>query len=76
MGIVQAKGKDGKHFATTSRLKEEFARFNPIRAYPLWDYKGFRVTAILEFNKEWSGYHIANSFERSFQVDHTGKKNG
>ncbi|XP_031487527.1 protein INVOLVED IN DE NOVO 2-like [Nymphaea colorata] len=77
MGIVvniQAKGKDGKHFATASRLKEEFAWFNPVRAYPLWDYKGFRGTAILEFNKEWSGYHAANSFERSFQVDHHGKK--
>ncbi|KAF3779768.1 Factor of DNA methylation 1 [Nymphaea thermarum] len=30
--------------------------------------------AILEFSREWSGYHSANSFERSFQVDHHGKK--
>ncbi|KAF3774388.1 hypothetical protein EJ110_NYTH53200 [Nymphaea thermarum] len=77
MGIVvniQAKGKDGKHFATTSKLKELFARFNAVKAYPLWDYKGFQGTAILEFNKGWSGYHSANSFERSFLVDHHGKK--
>ncbi|XP_031487859.1 protein INVOLVED IN DE NOVO 2-like [Nymphaea colorata] len=77
MGIVvniQARGKDGKHFATASRLKEEFAWFNPIRVYPLWDYNGFRGTAIIEFNRLWSGYHSANSFERSFQVDHHGKK--
>ncbi|CAN6468531.1 unnamed protein product [Victoria cruziana] len=77
MGIVvniQAKGKDGRHFATSSRLKEQFAKFNPVKAHPLWDYEGFRRMAIIEFNKEWSGYHNASSFERSFQVDHHGKK--
>lgn len=66
---------DGKYIgAGNSELKERFAGFHPIQVHALWNYEGHLGKAILEFSKDWEGYHDALSFERSFIENHHCRK--
>ncbi|KAK8515734.1 hypothetical protein V6N13_139295 [Hibiscus sabdariffa] len=81
MGIVAnipTMVQDGKHVAESGKkLKEDLSEkgFNPLKVQPLWNGKhGHSGFAIVEFNKEWDGFNNAIMFEKSFELDHYGKK--
>ncbi|KAL5711441.1 hypothetical protein ACHQM5_021897 [Ranunculus cassubicifolius] len=69
--------KDGRFVGESgSKLRDQLAKkgFNPLRVHPLWNFRGHSGTAIVEFNKDWPGFHNAMSFEKSYEADHHGKK--
>ncbi|KAJ7980848.1 factor of DNA methylation 1-like [Quillaja saponaria] len=80
MGIVaniRTEWKDGRHVGESgSKLRDDLARkgFNPLRVHPLWSRLGHSGLAIVEFDKDWAGFNNAMSFEKSFEVDHCGKR--
>ncbi|KAF9617211.1 hypothetical protein IFM89_035093 [Coptis chinensis] len=59
-----------------SKLRDLLASkgFNPVRVHPLWNYRGHSGTALVEFNKDWPGFHNAMSFEKYFEADHLGRR--
>lgn len=59
-----------------SKLRNELTRdgFNPVKVHPLWNRMGHSGFAIIEFNKDWTGFKDAMSFEKSFEVKHCGKR--
>ncbi|GFS37040.1 XH/XS domain-containing protein [Actinidia rufa] len=69
--------KDGRYVgASGSKLRDQLIRrgFNPIRVHPLWNFRGHSGSAVVEFNKDWSGFNNAMSFEKAYEADHCGKK--
>ncbi|XWS28829.1 hypothetical protein CRYUN_Cryun25bG0105100 [Craigia yunnanensis] len=69
--------QNGKHVGESGRiLKEDLTEkgFNPLRVHPLWNRDGHSGFAIVEFNKDWDGFTNAIMFEKSFEVEHCGKK--
>lgn len=70
-------GNDGRRVGESgSKLRDELTRrgFKPIRVHPLWNYRGHSGTALVEFRKNWVGFHNALSFERAYEADHHGKR--
>lgn len=80
LGIVvniPTEFKDGRFVGGSgSKLRDQLAArgFNPTRVSPLWNYRGHSGTAIVEFNKDWSGFTNAMAFEKAYDADHHGKK--
>ncbi|XP_059628119.1 protein INVOLVED IN DE NOVO 2-like [Cornus florida] len=80
IGIVvnlRTEWKDGRYVGESgSKLRDQLIRlgFNPIRVHPLWNYRGHSGSAVVEFNKDWSGFNNAMSFEKAYEADHHGKK--
>ncbi|KAL5747852.1 hypothetical protein ACOSP7_024868 [Xanthoceras sorbifolium] len=69
--------KDGKYIGESgSKLRDELRNkgFNVLKAQPLWNYEGHSGYAVVEFDKDWAGFKDAIMFEKSFEVDHHGKK--
>ncbi|WJX69592.1 hypothetical protein P8452_53813 [Trifolium repens] len=69
--------KSGKHVGKNhTKIKEELLLkgFNPLKVTALWNFKGQTPFAIVEFGKEWDGFHNAMKLERSFLAEHCGKK--
>ncbi|KAF6174538.1 hypothetical protein GIB67_004732 [Kingdonia uniflora] len=48
--------------------------FNPVKVHTLSSHKGYTGYAVVEFNKDWSGFYNAISMEKYFAADHRGKK--
>nr|POF06094.1 protein involved in de novo 2 [Quercus suber] len=74
---IQTEWKEGKKVAESgSKLRDEFLRkgFNPLKVFPLWGYRGHPGFAIVEFKNDWAGFNNAMSFEKSFEVEHCGKR--
>lgn len=63
-------GKSGSH------LRNQFAAhgFNPVRVNPLWNFKGHSGFAIVEFKKDWPGFHNAMMFEKAFESNKKGRR--
>ncbi|KAI4356348.1 hypothetical protein L6164_000377 [Bauhinia variegata] len=80
MGIdinIRTEMKDGQSVGESgSKLRDEFSRkgFNPLRVSPQWNRFGHTGFATVEFNKDWAGLNDAISFEKSFELEHCGKK--
>ncbi|CAK9135624.1 unnamed protein product [Ilex paraguariensis] len=80
IGIVvnlPTQWKDGRYVGESgSKLRDQLIRrgFNPIRVHPLWNFRGHSGSAVVEFNKDWSGFNNAMSFEKAYEADHHGKK--
>lgn len=80
IGIVvnlRTEWKDGRYVGESgSKLRDQLKRrgFNPTRVHPLWNYRGHSGSAVVEFNKDWSGFNNAMSFEKAYESDHHGKK--
>lgn len=69
--------KDGRNVGESgSKLRDQLRvkGFNPVRVHPLWNYRGHSGTAVVEFTKDWPGFHNAMSFEKYFEADHHGKR--
>ncbi|WJX74433.1 hypothetical protein P8452_58087 [Trifolium repens] len=69
--------KSGKHVGKNhNKIKEELLLkgFQPLKVTALWNFKGQTPFAIVEFGKEWDGFHNAMNLERSFLAEHCGKK--
>ncbi|KAK2424965.1 protein INVOLVED IN DE NOVO [Trifolium repens] len=69
--------KSGKHVGKNhNKIKEELLLkgFQPVKVTALWNCKGQTPFAIVEFGKEWDGFHNAMKLEKSFQAEHCGKK--
>ncbi|KAK0605415.1 hypothetical protein LWI29_026486 [Acer saccharum] len=74
---IKTTKKDGKYVGESgSKLRDEFRNkgFNVLKVQPLWNYEGHSGYAVVEFDKEWAGFKDAIIFEKSFEVDHHGKK--
>ncbi|XP_010520107.1 PREDICTED: protein INVOLVED IN DE NOVO 2-like [Tarenaya hassleriana] len=77
VNIPITKTEDGRSTGESgSKLRDEYIQrgYNPVRVRPLWNYMGHSGTAIVEFNKEWTGLHNALLFEKEYQADGHGKK--
>lgn len=75
--IKTQRGEDGRYVGESgSKLRDEFRSkgFNPLKVHPLWSFRGHSGFAVVEFNKDWAGFRNAIMFEKSFEVDHHGKK--
>lgn len=59
-----------------TKLRNEFTAqgFNPKRVTPLWNYRGHTGFAVVEFGKDWPGFHCAMKFENSFEASGKGKR--
>ena len=59
-----------------SKLRDEYRSrgFNPQRVRILSNFCGHSGTAVVEFNKNWTGLDNALAFERAYELDHHGKK--
>ncbi|KAK7372379.1 hypothetical protein VNO80_05757 [Phaseolus coccineus] len=57
-----------------SKLRDEHRSrgFNPCRVRTFSD--GHSGTAVMEFNKDWTGLDNALAFERAYELDHHGKR--
>lgn len=74
---IPTEYKDGRNVGESgSKLRDQLTRrgFNPTRVRPLWNYQGHSGTALVEFNKDWSGFGNAMAYEKAYEADHHGKK--
>ncbi|XP_060175441.1 protein INVOLVED IN DE NOVO 2 isoform X2 [Lycium barbarum] len=74
---IPTEFKDGRYVGESgSKLRDMLTRrgFNPTRVRPLWNYQGHSGTALVEFNKDWSGFGNAMSYEKAYEADHHGKR--
>ncbi|CAL0308943.1 unnamed protein product [Lupinus luteus] len=77
VNIPTRRAGDGRCVGESgSKLRDEYRRrgFNPFRVSPLWNFRGHTGTALVEFNKNWPGFHNALAFEKAYVSDHHGKK--
>uniref|UniRef100_A0A1D1YUE9 Protein SUPPRESSOR OF GENE SILENCING 3 n=1 Tax=Anthurium amnicola TaxID=1678845 RepID=A0A1D1YUE9_9ARAE len=79
MGIlvnVPTEIKDGRCFGRSGMaLKQQLSEYNPLKINPLWNFKGHTGSAIVDFNKDWSGFKDAMTFEKHFVKEHFGRNN-
>ncbi|KAJ3694895.1 hypothetical protein LUZ60_000272 [Juncus effusus] len=67
--------KDGRYIGESgNRLKEQLARFCPLRVIPLWNFKGHTGSCIVEFAKDWNGFKNAMLFENFLESERLGKR--
>ncbi|KAL8470504.1 hypothetical protein ACS0TY_033125 [Phlomoides rotata] len=69
--------RDGRYVGKSgSELRDQLTSrgFNPTRVRPLWNYQGHSGTAIVEFQKDWSGFTNAMSFEKDYEANHHGRR--
>lgn len=74
---IPVEKKDGRYIGKSgSNLRDKLAAqdFNPVRVHPLWNFKGHSGYAIVEFNKDWPGFHNAMMFEKAFESNQKGKR--
>jgi len=74
---IKTEWKDGKHVAESgTKLREELSRngFNPVKVHPIWNRGGHSGFATVDFESDWAGFNSAMLFEKSFEVDHCGKR--
>ncbi|XP_019438852.1 PREDICTED: protein INVOLVED IN DE NOVO 2-like [Lupinus angustifolius] len=68
VNIPTKRAGDG-HFIgeSGSKLRDEYKcmGFDPLRVSPLWNFRGHTGTALVEFNKNWSWFHNALTFEKN-----------
>ncbi|KAK7290181.1 hypothetical protein RIF29_04412 [Crotalaria pallida] len=77
VNIPTRRAEDGRTVGESgSKLRDEYKRrgFNPTRVSPLWNFRGHTGTALVEFNKNWPGFHNALAFEKAYESDHHGKR--
>ncbi|KAL6963247.1 hypothetical protein U1Q18_049782 [Sarracenia purpurea var. burkii] len=80
MGIVAnipVEEKGGRYVGEGgSKLRHDLAAqgFEPLRVHPLWNYKGHSGFAVVEFDRDWSGFTNGMKFEKSFEANHRGKE--
>ncbi|KAI3423655.1 XS domain-containing protein [Psidium guajava] len=80
MGVIaniKTVFKGGRYVGESgSKLREELEKkgFNPVRVQPLWNYQGHSGLAVVEFNKDWMGFCNAIAFEKSYEIEHCGKR--
>ncbi|XXG75209.1 hypothetical protein AAC387_Pa07g3768 [Persea americana] len=78
MGILvnlPTEWKDGKQVGgSPSKLKEQLAKFRPVKIHALWTFRGHTGNAIVDFTKDWNGFKDAMAFEMAFETDHLGRK--
>ncbi|RZC89522.1 hypothetical protein C5167_027062 [Papaver somniferum] len=71
---VEREFKDGRYISQSgNRIKEQLAKFDPVKVHILWDGRGSTGKAIVEFSKDWSGFRNAMSFESEFNRTGRGK---
>ncbi|CAJ2660872.1 factor of DNA methylation 4-like [Trifolium pratense] len=75
--VTKFDPKSRKHVGKNhKKIKEELIMkgFQPLKVIALWNRYGQTPFAIVEFGKEWDGFHNAVMLERSFIAEHCGKK--
>jgi len=75
--VTHIDPKSGKYFGKNhKKIKEELIMngFHPLKVTPLWNFKGQTPFAVVQFGREWDGFHNAMKLERSFQAEHCGKR--
>ncbi|KAI8525436.1 hypothetical protein RHMOL_Rhmol13G0230200 [Rhododendron molle] len=74
---IPVEKKDGRYIGKSgSNLRDKLAAqlFNPVRVHPLWNYKGHSGFAVVEFNRDWPGFHNAMMFEKSYESNRKGRR--
>ncbi|XP_074366478.1 factor of DNA methylation 4-like [Apium graveolens] len=69
--------KDGRYVGDSGRkLKDEWIMqgYQLTKVHPLWNYKGHTGFAVVEFNKDWTGFTNAMTFANKFEMDFHGKR--
>nr|KYP48518.1 hypothetical protein KK1_029811 [Cajanus cajan] len=77
VNIPTRQTEDGRFVGESgSKLRDEYRSrgFNPRRVRTLTNFWGHSGTAVVEFNKNWTGLDSALAFERAYELDHHGKK--
>ncbi|KAF3776619.1 hypothetical protein EJ110_NYTH46654 [Nymphaea thermarum] len=64
---------ENEAYVTNGKLKAQFSEFSPTKVTLMWDALGFRGMAVVEFEKNWTGFYCAISFEKSFELRCRGK---
>ncbi|XP_058199073.1 protein INVOLVED IN DE NOVO 2-like isoform X1 [Rhododendron vialii] len=74
---IPVEKKDGRYIGKSgSNLRDKLTAqlFNPVRVNPLWNYKGHSGFAVIEFNRDWPGFHNAMMFEKSYESNRKGRR--
>ncbi|XP_027329328.1 protein INVOLVED IN DE NOVO 2-like [Abrus precatorius] len=77
VNIPTSQTEDGRYVGESgSKLRDEYLSrgFNLCKVRTLSNIWGHSGTAVVEFNKNWSGLDNALAFERAYELDHHGKK--
>lgn len=77
VNVPTGQTEDGRSVGESgSKLRDEYRSrgFNPRRVRILSDFWGHSGTAVVEFNKNWTGLDNALAFERAYELDRHGKK--
>jgi hypothetical protein len=75
--VTTFDSESGKYVGKNhNKIKEELLLkgFQPLKVTALWNFEGQTPFAIVEFGKEWDGFHNAMNLEKSFLAEHCGKK--
>ncbi|RHN60281.1 putative XS domain-containing protein [Medicago truncatula] len=75
--ITNFDPKSGKYVGKNNKKIEEeliMKGFQPMKVTALWNVKGQTPFAVVEFGRQWDGFHNAMKLERSFQAEHCGKR--
>ncbi|XP_058748346.1 factor of DNA methylation 4-like [Vicia villosa] len=75
--VTEFDPKSGKYLGKSYRkIKDELLEkgFKPLKGIALWNVKGQTQFVIVDFGKEWDGFHNAMKLERKFEADHCGKR--
>ncbi|KAF3771460.1 hypothetical protein EJ110_NYTH60210, partial [Nymphaea thermarum] len=78
--VPAASGDDGGGdsnsrgaYFTNEKLKAQFSEFSHAKVTLMWDAVGFQGMTVVEFEKSWTGFYFAISFEKSFELRYHGK---
>ncbi|RHN76090.1 putative XS domain-containing protein [Medicago truncatula] len=75
--VTHIDPKSGKYVGKNhKKIKEELIMngFHPLKVTALWNFRGQTAFAVVQFGREWDGFHNAMKLERSFQAEHCGKR--
>jgi hypothetical protein len=75
--VTHIDPKSGKYVGKNhKKIKEELIMngFHPLKVTALWNFRGQTPFAVVQFGREWDGFHNAMKLERSFQAEHCGKR--
>ncbi|RHN75995.1 putative XS domain-containing protein [Medicago truncatula] len=75
--VTDFNPKSRKYYGKNHKqIKEELIMkgFHPMKVTAPWNHQGQTPFAIVEFGREWDGFHNAMMLERGFQAEHCGKR--
>lgn len=72
--VVNLSNEENEGSSGAEYLKNQFSRCKPVDVEVFCNDQDQTMQAVIIFEKDWTGYHNAVEFERSFEANRCGKK--